>query len=67
MDDLLLRLRTHDWYYEYSDHFEVWQKGHSDWRDIQALAARLGPDAAEMVRLWSDPAYRAQQREQVAT
>ena len=33
MEDYIYKLRTHDWFYEYSDDHSVWRRG-SDERDV---------------------------------
>jgi hypothetical protein len=34
-------LRSHDWFYEYSDDHRYWRKGHEEWTEIRALRESL--------------------------
>lgn len=34
-------LRTHDWYYDYSDDHRAWCKGRDNWNRIQQTKAKI--------------------------
>jgi len=38
------RLAAHDWAFEYSDDYSVWQHGRAQLRELQHLQEQLDPD-----------------------
>lgn len=39
---LILLLKSHDWFYDYSDDARMWQRGNRVEKEIQALVIELG-------------------------
>jgi hypothetical protein len=42
LQDLEQKLKSHDWYSEYSDDYRAWKKGWDDALEIRAMINRLG-------------------------
>jgi len=49
MEDYIYKLRTHDWFYEYSDDHGVWRRG-SDERD---QLRRLQEEIDDDYKIWN--------------
>jgi hypothetical protein len=41
-EQYLKELKSHDWYYNYSDDHSVWTKGRNNAHRLQAIAAEIG-------------------------
>lgn len=52
--DLEKELRSHDWYYHYSDDHSVWSRGRAQWQKISALLKK----AQEVDRARADALYK---------
>jgi hypothetical protein len=46
--ELELRLKHHDWYYNYSDDYSVWKRGEADASRIAALVTACGDKGKEL-------------------
>lgn len=44
MDAYINLLRSHDWFYDYSDDHSVWKRGREQRNKLEAMAMRLDPE-----------------------
>lgn len=44
LDEYISKLKSHDWFYEFSDDHSVWQRGKAERHDINVLQKELDPD-----------------------
>lgn len=47
-DQLIAKLKSHDWFHDFSDDIRVWRRGQESWQEIQRLA-NLVPNADKLI------------------
>lgn len=47
------QLNSHDWYHAWSDDHRVWQRGNSNYKRLQSIAAFSGEEYTELLSAFS--------------
>ena len=50
MEDYIYKLKTHDWYYEYSDDHSVWKRGEAEKDQLRRLQEEIDND----YKVWNE-------------
>ena len=61
LKDYIQKLKSHDWYHDYSDDHRVWQKGNAEKHEIRNMQKEIDPD----FEIWNEYAPKGYEIKQM--